>query len=166
MGAPGLRLRRRLTSSTCLAGLRDLDVSAAFNDVNDVLVGYLVDPQGRSGCPVVEPHVNSSDTALLPTGAVDLYKDAPQAGQWEVVFDWLQPVSGAELAEPFSGDDPFQPGEHPRPSAAHSDGGEELHVRRDGDQHRYSRPRRTSSTRGPRPPPPSGSRTSSAAIRT
>lgn len=82
---------------------RDLDVSVSFADVNDVLVAYLLDPEGEAVAQSSNLTVNSSGSALLPTGAVNVYKDAPEGGQWWVVLDWLEPVSGSELAEPFNG---------------------------------------------------------------
>ena len=34
---------------------------------------------------------------------MNVYKDNPQPGEWHVVLNWLQPVSGSEISEPFSG---------------------------------------------------------------
>ena len=32
-----------------------------------------------------------------------MYPVAPEAGQWELVLQWENPVTGNELVEPFSG---------------------------------------------------------------
>jgi len=83
-------------------GMRDLDVSAAFNDPGDVLVAYLVDPEGNAVASSSNASLNP-DGSFNFTGTVNLYKTAPQAGQWLLTFDWLNPVSGSELSEPFQG---------------------------------------------------------------
>lgn len=83
--------------------LRDLDVSASFADSNDGVIAFLLDPEGEAVASSSSITLNSAGTALLPTGAVNVYKDNPRPGQWTLVLDWLPPVSGMELSEPFSG---------------------------------------------------------------
>ena len=84
-------------------GLHDVDVSAAFADSNDAVVAFLLDPEGEAVASSSSVTVNSKDTGVISTGDVNIYKDAPQAGAWTLVLDWLQPVSGSELSEPFDG---------------------------------------------------------------
>ena len=84
------------------AKLHDLDVSASFADTNDGVVAFLVDPQGETLASSSSVTANSHGQ-LIGTGDVNVYKDAPSAGTWSLVLDWLQPVSGAELSEPFKG---------------------------------------------------------------
>ena len=85
------------------SGKHDIDVSASFADKNDGVVALLLDPEGQAVAASSSVTLNSAGNALLTTGHVNLYKDAPQAGEWSLVLDWLQPVSGTELAEPFNG---------------------------------------------------------------
>ncbi|HUD69861.1 MAG TPA: S8 family serine peptidase [Acidimicrobiales bacterium] len=84
------------------AGERDLDVSAHFADINDGVVAYLVDPNGQAVASSSSV-TTTSTSSVITTGAVNVYKDSPQAGTWSLVLDWLQPVSGSELFEPFTG---------------------------------------------------------------
>jgi hypothetical protein len=83
-------------------GVRDLDVTASFADTNDAVNAFLLDPEGQavasSSSVTLDGHGN-----VLTTGAVSVYKYAPEVGTWTLVLDWLSPVSGAELSEPFSG---------------------------------------------------------------
>jgi hypothetical protein len=84
------------------SGKRNLSVSAHFADTGDAVTAFLIDPNGQA--------VASSDSVtqdshgnIIATGDVSVYKDAPQAGAWKLVLDWLSPVSGSELNEPFTG---------------------------------------------------------------
>ncbi|TAM93564.1 MAG: hypothetical protein EPN43_00495 [Jatrophihabitans sp.] len=83
-------------------GLRDLDVSAAFADAGDTVVAFLLDPEGEAVASSSNVTLNSSSQPI-GTGAVNVYKDQPEAGTWTLVLDWVSPGSGAELSEPFSG---------------------------------------------------------------
>jgi hypothetical protein len=83
-------------------GLRDLDVSASFADENDGVAAFLLDPEGQAVASSSSVTLNRVGT-LVTTGNVNVYKDAPQAGTWTLVLDWLQPVSGSELTETFQG---------------------------------------------------------------
>jgi hypothetical protein len=49
--------------------------------------------------------VNSSFNPNAPVFSpfVDLYHVAPQAGQWRILLQWMQPVTGLELSANFSG---------------------------------------------------------------
>jgi len=84
------------------AGLRDLDVSASFADTNDGVVALLLDPEGQAVASSSSVTLDSTG-AVIATGDVNVYKDSPEAGTWSLVLDWLQPVSGSELSEPFTG---------------------------------------------------------------
>jgi hypothetical protein len=83
-------------------GLQDLDVSAAFADAGDGVIAYLVDPEGETVASSSSVTEDSSGNPIQ-TNTVNAYKDNPQAGTWYLTLDWLQPVSGSELAEPFQG---------------------------------------------------------------
>jgi len=85
------------------SGKTDIDASIALSsDPDEELIGFLVDPFGQTvgyssnittdnfGTPVATPWVN-------------IYHVDPAAGQWRLVLEWLNPVTGFELAEPFSG---------------------------------------------------------------
>jgi len=85
------------------AGKADLDVSAVFGDTNNAVVAYLVDPNGQTVASSSSVTLDSTASNVISTGSVNVYKDAPQAGIWSVVLDWLNPVSGAEISSPFVG---------------------------------------------------------------
>ncbi len=84
-------------------GLNDLDASASFADTGDGVVAYLVDPEGETVASSSNLTLDSAGQSAISTDAVNVYKDDPEAGTWYLRLDWLQPVSGAELAEPFHG---------------------------------------------------------------
>ncbi len=88
------------------AGARDIDASVALaNDPEDEVIGFLVDPDGQTvgySTNVTLLPVSGSLT-LSSTRFVDLYHVAPEAGQWSLILDWQNPVSGSELQEPFTG---------------------------------------------------------------
>ncbi len=82
----------------------DLDVSLTLSsDPNDTFIAELVDPDGQTvGYSTNAAVVNAYG---VPTGnlSVTLYKADPVAGRWSLVVEWLNPVTGLELKEPFSG---------------------------------------------------------------
>ncbi|HWH12566.1 MAG TPA: S8 family serine peptidase [Solirubrobacteraceae bacterium] len=84
-------------------GQRDLDAHLSLaNDPNDTLIAYLVDPNGQT----VGYSTNDTtdvDGNPVPTSTVDLYHVAPTPGRWSLILQWENPVSGSELAEPFTG---------------------------------------------------------------
>jgi hypothetical protein len=86
------------------AGLRDLDVSALFADTNDGVAAFLLDPEGQAVASSSSVTLDKTGATIITTGDVNVYKYAPQAGTWTLVLDWLSPVSGSELSEPFQGD--------------------------------------------------------------
>ena len=89
------------------AGEAELAASVALHsDPGEALVGYLVDPEGQTA------GYSSNYTVVPKTGSrlvagstryLEMYHVAPQAGQWELVLEWENPVTGNELTEPFSG---------------------------------------------------------------
>jgi hypothetical protein len=89
---------------TVPSGERDLDVSVTLaDDPQDTFIAELVDPNGQA--------VSYSTNALRdketgnPTTSLsaDLYAVNPLSGPWSLIVEWLNPVSGLELNEPFSG---------------------------------------------------------------
>jgi len=81
----------------------DLDVSVALaNDPNDLFIAELVNPSGQT---VGYSSNVTTDSGFNPTSGLpaNLYAVNPVGGQWSLIVDWLNPVSGLELSEPFSG---------------------------------------------------------------
>jgi hypothetical protein len=84
-------------------GLNDLDVDVALaNDPGDFFVAELVNPNGQTVGYTSNVTTDSSGNPALGLAA-DLYAINPMPGEWSVVVDWLNPVSGMELSEPFTG---------------------------------------------------------------
>ncbi len=85
------------------SGQSDLDVSVTLaNDPGDFFVDELIDPNGQT----VSYSTNVRDNARgVPTSslAADLYAVSPMSGTWTLLVEWLNPVSGLELSEPFTG---------------------------------------------------------------
>ena len=95
-------------------GKSDIEASIALStDPDEGLVGYLVDPDGQtvgysSNYTLVPSGSSFEPTApavLVPgtTPYLEMYHAAPQAGTWELVLQWENPVTGNELAEGFQG---------------------------------------------------------------
>jgi hypothetical protein len=88
-------------------GEANIDVSIALKtDPGEPLVGYLVGPLGETvGYSSNYTVVPKSATKLGPgsTRFLQMYNVAPEPGQWELVLQWVNPVTGNELSEPFSG---------------------------------------------------------------
>jgi hypothetical protein len=95
-------------------GKTDLDASVALStDPDEQLVSYLVSPDGQTvGYSSNYTFVLSGGSfspkapySLSPgnTPYLQMYSASPEAGQWELVLQWLNPVTGNELTEPFSG---------------------------------------------------------------
>jgi hypothetical protein len=86
-------------------GQRDLNVELDLQtDPRDYLIAYLENPDGQilgySDNIVVN---NLPPTEVVFSPLVDLYHVAPQPGQWHVLLQWMNPVTGLELSAPFSG---------------------------------------------------------------
>ena len=95
-------------------GETELNTTVALgSDPNEHLIGFLVSPGGQqigySGNYTFVPSGSSAEPkaaySLVPgaTPYLQMYAVAPQAGQWELVLQWTNPVTGNELTEPFSG---------------------------------------------------------------
>ncbi len=93
-------------------GQTDLDASIALANnpsagivSGDLLVAYLVDPNGQtvgySSDVTLEP--TSSGSEAVASQFTQLYHVAPIPGQWELVLEWLNPVVGDELNDAFTG---------------------------------------------------------------
>jgi hypothetical protein len=93
------------------AGEKDMDISVALaNDPCDELIAYLVDPEGQtvgySSNFTIKPSATSCPIefgAGQATQYAQIYHVAPEAGQWSLILNWANPVSGNELQEPFTG---------------------------------------------------------------
>jgi hypothetical protein len=84
-------------------GQKDLDVSVALaNDPGDFFIAELVDPNGQTVGYTSNVTTDTSGNPMVGLTA-DLYKVNPMAGQWSLVLDWQNPVTGFELSEPFTG---------------------------------------------------------------
>ena len=89
---------------TVPSGETDLDVSVGLtNDPGDDFIAQLDDPSGQT--VAYSTNVEGTSSQGIPTGSasVDLYKVNPVAGQWTLIVEWLNPVTGLELKEPFTG---------------------------------------------------------------
>jgi hypothetical protein len=85
-------------------GQSDLDVSVALaDDPHDIFIAELVDANGQTvsySTNAVRDNENGIPTASL---TADMYAVNPISGPWSLIVEWLNPVSGLELSEPFSG---------------------------------------------------------------
>jgi Subtilase family len=72
------------------------------NDPGDAVTAYLIDPSGQNLGYSTNVTLDGSGTPES-TLSVDAYHVDPQPGQWTLALQWAQPVTGAELSEPFSG---------------------------------------------------------------
>jgi hypothetical protein len=85
------------------SGQTDLDASVTLaDDPGDQLIGYLVDPNGQTVGSSSNYTTDNSGNQTA-TRWVTMYHVAPQPGPWRLVLDWVNPVTGNELNEPFSG---------------------------------------------------------------
>ena len=86
------------------SGENDLDVSVALStDPNDTFIAQLDDPSGQT--VAYSTNVEGTSSHGIPTGSpsVNLYKVNPVSGPWTLIVEWLNPVTGLELREPFTG---------------------------------------------------------------
>jgi hypothetical protein len=67
-----------------------------------VLTAQLIDPNGQNLGYSTNLTVTSTGT-VESTLSADIYHVDPQPGQWQLLIQWAQPVSGQELSEPFTG---------------------------------------------------------------
>ena len=86
------------------SGERDLNVELHLQtDPQDYLIAYLENPDGQIVGYSDNIVVNSSFDTTVFSPFVDLYHVAPQAGEWRILLQWMQPVTGLELSANFSG---------------------------------------------------------------
>jgi hypothetical protein len=105
-GRPGAQAQLNTYTFNVPSGERDLNVELHLQtDPSDYLIAYLENPEGQilgySDNIVVDSSFNASAPVFSPF--VDLYHVAPQAGQWQILLQWEQPVTGLELSANFSG---------------------------------------------------------------
>ncbi len=72
------------------------------NDPNDVFIAELVDPNGQT-VGYSTNAAGENEVAVTGSPSVSLYKVNPIPGTWSLIVEWLNPVTGNELTEPFSG---------------------------------------------------------------
>jgi hypothetical protein len=72
------------------------------NDPADLVIAQLIAPDGQN---LGYSSNVTYDAKGQPesTNSVDLYHANPQAGNWTLILQWQNPVSGNEISEPFSG---------------------------------------------------------------
>ena len=88
--------------------LRDVDVDVTFaSDPANPVSGYLVAPGGETmgyGSNYLTTGFNSSGVPVeSPRRQLSLYTSNPIPGVWTVVIDFISPVPGNELSDPFTG---------------------------------------------------------------
>jgi hypothetical protein len=102
-GRPGAPAQANFYTFTVPKGATNIHAEVDLaNDPNDVLTGYLIDPSGQNlgySSNVTEDGDGNAES----TQSVNLYHAQPAPGQWTIVLQWAQPVSGLELQEPFTG---------------------------------------------------------------
>jgi hypothetical protein len=85
-------------------GERDLDASVVLdNDPEDVFIAELIDPNGQAVSYSTNALRDKETGNSTPSLTADLYALNPLSGSWSLIVEWLNPVSGLELNEPFSG---------------------------------------------------------------
>ncbi len=85
-------------------GVRDLDVSVALaDDPQDVFIAELIDPNGLTVSYTTNAARKNASGVMTASLSADLYALSPVSGEWSLIVEWLNPVSGLELNEPFSG---------------------------------------------------------------
>ena len=85
-------------------GQRDLDVSVALaNDPQDDFIAELIDPNGQTVSYSTNAARKNASGVMTSSLSADLYALNPVSGEWSLIVEWLNPVSGLELDEPFSG---------------------------------------------------------------
>lgn len=105
-GRGGAPAQENSYSFSVPSGQTDLDVSVALaNDPGEELIGLLVDPQGQTVGYSSNYTLVPTTSGLAPgaTQYLQMYHTNPEPGQWTILLDWQNPVTGNELAEPFTG---------------------------------------------------------------
>jgi hypothetical protein len=86
-------------------GEQDLNVGIHLSSDPDVLIeGALIDPDGETVDVDSNATSVNSTTGVISSGPnLQLVQNAPEAGQWRFVLIVVDPVTGAEVSQAFSG---------------------------------------------------------------
>jgi Subtilase family/Peptidase inhibitor I9 len=79
----------------------DLSIGFTFSDPNEIIFGILTAPDGQVYSYQSNATVDN-DGNFVPTNALQIYREHPQAGQWVLSLDVTNPVSGNELFQSFT----------------------------------------------------------------
>jgi Peptidase inhibitor I9 len=84
---------------------KDLNVGVHLNsDPNVLIEGALIDPDGETVDVDSNATSVNSTTGVVTSGAnLQLVQNAPESGQWRFVLIVVDPVSGAEVSQNFTG---------------------------------------------------------------
>jgi hypothetical protein len=86
-----------------------LSVSTTFaHDTNSAVDLVLIDPNGELSDVVSNETLTDDETALTLTRDIQSFTASPVPGRWHLVVVVQNPVSGADIAQPFSGVVSFQ----------------------------------------------------------
>jgi hypothetical protein len=87
------------------ANQADLDVAIHLNsDPHVVIEGALIDPDGEAIDVGTNATSVNTTTGVITSGSnLQLIQNAPESGQWRLVLIVVDPVSGAEVSQTFSG---------------------------------------------------------------
>ena len=86
-------------------GRKDLNVGVHLNtDPNVLIEGALIDPDGETVDVDSNATAVDTTTGVITSGPnLQLVQSAPESGQWRFVLIVVDPVSGAEVSQTFSG---------------------------------------------------------------
>jgi hypothetical protein len=85
-------------------GQKDLDVGVHLTDPNVVIEGVLIDPDGESIDVDTNATSVNATTGVVSSGPnLQLVQNSPEPGLWRFVLIVADPVSGAEVAQNFTG---------------------------------------------------------------
>jgi Peptidase inhibitor I9 len=86
-------------------GQKDLNVGVHLNtDPNVLIEGALIDPDGETVDVDTNATAVNDTTGVITSGPdLQLVQSAPESGQWRFVLIVVDPVSGAEVSQTFSG---------------------------------------------------------------
>ncbi len=86
-------------------GQKDLNVGVHLNtDPNVLIEGALIDPDGETVDVDSNATAVNTTTGVITSGPdLQLVQSAPESGQWRFVLIVVDPVSGAEVSQTFSG---------------------------------------------------------------
>jgi hypothetical protein len=85
-------------------GQNDLDVSVALaTEPDDTFIAELVDPNGQTVGYSTNAVGDTEYGIPIASLTANLYAVNPMGGQWSLIVEWLNPVSGLELSAQFGG---------------------------------------------------------------